>query len=222
MQPPLPLHRCRFFSPREELANSLTHGIGALLSIAGFAVLLFLAAMRGNGWHIASVTIYGSSLVLLYTSSTCYHGFRHPTLKGTFRIADHICIYFLIAGTYTPFTLTFLRGGWGWTLFGLVWGLALLGLIYKIFFIHRFKILSTIGYLAVGWVFIIAIKPALEMIPMGALLWLTAGGLLYTGGVYFYLRDRVPYFHTVWHLFVLGGSACHYVAIMKYVLPAPV
>ncbi len=206
----------------EELANSLTHGIGIYLGVAGLALLVVFASLYGNAWHIVSCSIYGSTLVLLYTASTLYHSFRHPRAKHLFRIFDHTSIYLLIAGTYTPFTLVPLRGAWGWSLFGVVWGLALCGIITKVFFIHRFEILSTLLYLFMGWLVVIASKPMLQKIPTWGIAWLVIGGLSYTIGVIFYLFDRkFCYAHAIWHIFVLAGSICHFFAVMFYVIPHP-
>ena len=207
---------------KEELINSITHGAGVALSIAGLAVLVTLAALRGTAWHIVSCSVYGATLVLLYTASTLYHSMRSPRVKRFFRIIDHAAIYLLIAGTYTPFTLVNLRGGWGWTLFGLVWGLAVLGVLFKIFFVDRFPIASTIVYILMGWLAVIAIKPLLAAVPSGGILWLLAGGLAYTLGVVFFAWEKIPYNHAAWHVFVLTGSICHYFAVLFYVLPARV
>jgi hemolysin III len=213
--------RLEMLALREEIANSLTHGLGLLLSIAGLSAMLVLASLRGTTWHVVSCGIYGVTLVMLYGASTCYHSFRAPRIKQILRVVDHSCIYLLIAGTYTPFTLTYLRGGWGWTLFGLVWGLALIGLLYKIFFIDRSEAVSLTLYLVMGWLVLIAAKPAIERLPAMCLLLMALGGICYTAGVYFYAKDKqVPYYHTVWHLFVLAGSAFHYFAITLYVIPA--
>lgn len=203
----------------EEIANSITHGAGALLSIAGLSVLVVLAALYGDARHIVSCSIFGATLVLLYTASTLYHSFHEPHLKRFFKTLDHSCIYLLIAGTYTPFTLVSLKGAWGWTLFGIVWGLALFGIFFKIFYVYRFKIFSTLLYIAMGWIVIIAGETLLSRIPAGGLGLLLAGGLAYTGGVVFYLCKKIPYHHAVWHVFVLAGSTLHYFAVMFYVLP---
>jgi hemolysin III len=203
----------------EEIANSLTHGIGLALSIAGLTVLVVLASLRGDAWHIVTCSIFGASLVMLYGSSTLYHACQTPTRKQIFRMLDHSCIYLLVAGTYTPITLTLMRGAWGWTLFALVWGFAVAGLSFKWICRHRFRLLSTALYVAMGWLAVIALKPMLELVPPGCLLWLLAGGLFYTFGVIFYVFDHIPYFHAVWHLFVLAGSVSHYCAVLFYVLP---
>jgi hemolysin III len=203
----------------EEIANSITHGIGAGLSIAALVVLVVFASLYGDVWRIVSFSIYGACLTVLYTASTLYHSFRSQKLKKYFQIMDHASIYLLIAGTYTPFTLVHLRGGWGWSLFGVIWGLAVLGVIFKMFFTNRFNLLSTIIYLLMGWLIVIAFKPAVTHIPQGGLYWLLAGGLSYTFGVIFFLWEKLPYSHAIWHLFVLGGSICHFFAMLFYVLP---
>jgi hemolysin III len=204
---------------KEELANSLTHGIGVVLSIAGLVVLVVVSCMQGDPWRVVGLSIYGTCLVLLYTASTLYHSFRSPRVKHVFRIMDHAAIYLLIAGTYTAFTLTLLRGAWGWTLFGVSWGLCLAGIIFKLFFVNRFNVLSTVIYLLMGWMIVVAGKPLMENVPMGGLYWLLAGGVAYSLGTVFYLWEKLPFHHAVWHLFVLGGSVCHFFAIFLYVLP---
>jgi hemolysin III len=204
----------------EELVNTLTHGTGALLSAAGLIVLVALACLHGTTLHIASCSIYGTTLVLLYTASALYHSARSPRLKHIFKVIDHSCIYLLIAGTYTPFTLVTLQGSWGWMLFGLIWVLAAVGIVFQIFFVYRFKILATVAYVLMGWVAVVAIKPLLEALPAGGFAWILAGGLVYTAGALFYLWKSLPYNHAIWHLFVLGGSTCHYVAVLLYVVPA--
>lgn len=203
----------------EEIANSITHGVGAVLGIAGLVALIIGAALRGNAWHIVTCSIYGATLVLLYVASTLYHALPEGRAKHVFMILDHSAIYLLIAGTYTPLTLVTLGGGWGWALFGFVWGLAALGIVFKSLFIGRLAILSTIVYILMGWCAMIAIRPLLQVMPWNAFLWLLAGGLAYTLGVIFF-ASKYRYAHTIWHLFVLAGSACHFVAVYKYVLPA--
>ena len=192
---------------KEETINALTHGLGAGLGASGLAVLVVMAALHGDAWHIVSCSIYGATLVLLFTSSTLYHSFCDERVKHAFRIVDHASIYLLIAGTYTPFLLVNLRGGWGWSLFGVVWGLALAGIVFQIFFVDRFRLAQTLIYLAMGWLVVIAVKPLLANVPRPGLLWLLAGGLSYTVGAIFYLWKKLPYHHAVWHLFVLG-EAC--------------
>jgi len=203
----------------EEIANAITHGIGLLLSIAGFVVLLVWAALRGTAWHIVACSIYGATLICLYTASTLYHAVISPRVKRALRIFDHSAIYLLIAGTYTPFLLVSLRGPWGWSLFGVIWGLALVGVLFKFWFVERFAILSTAVYIAMGWLVVIAAKPVITHLPLTAIIWLLAGGLAYTGGVIFFAAKRIPYSHAIWHLFVLAGSICHYFAVLSTVIP---
>ena len=203
----------------EEYANIGTHAVGIVLSIVALVLMVLFAAENGDPYFIVAVSIFGATLILLYLTSTLYHSVRHPKVKYVFRVFDHVCIYLLIAGSYTPFTLVTLRGGWGWTLFGLTWGLALFGIIFKIFFTKRFSILSTFMYIALGWLVVIAIKPVVLTVPAGGLAWLVAGGLLYTFGVLFYLWRRIPYHHAIWHLFVMAGSFCHFLAVYYYVMP---
>jgi len=209
----------KFYSLGEEIANSIIHGIGAGLSIAGLTILMVLGALYGNAWHVVSFSIYGSSLILLYLASTLYHSFQKPKIKCVFEILDHVAIFVLIAGTYTPFMLVNLRGPWGWSLLGIIWGLAFLGIIFKLFFIERFERFSLLIYLLMGWLCLIAARQMLAEIPTGGLLWLISGGLLYTSGVLFYQWKNLRYSHAIWHLFVLGGSICHYFSILFYVLP---
>jgi len=199
----------------EEIANSVTHGIGLVLSIAGFVVLLVLAILRGTAWHIVACSVYGASLVCLYAASTLYHVAISPKLKRALKIFDHSAIYLLIAGTYTPFLLLNLRGPWGWSLFGVVWGLAFAGILFKLWFMDHFEHASTGVYVAMGWLVIVAAKPVLAHVPLATLIWLIAGGILYSTGVVFYVWKRLPYSHAVWHVFVLGGSICHYFAVLR-------
>jgi hemolysin III len=203
----------------EEITNSITHGIGAALSVAGLAVLVTFASLMGDPWRIVSFSVYGATLILLYLSSCFYHGFTRPDLKRLFRVFDHAAIYLLIAGTYTPFLLVTLRGVWGWSLFGIIWGLAAIGVVTTILFMDRLKILSVAAYLGMGWIVVFAIKPLVSLLPLGGMVWLTIGGVFYTLGVVFYVWKRLPFNHAIWHLFVLGGSISHFVAILFYVLP---
>ncbi|MEJ2344471.1 MAG: hemolysin III family protein [Gammaproteobacteria bacterium] len=203
----------------EEIAHVVSHGIGALLSVAGLAVLVVFAALNGNAWDIASCSIYGATLIFLYTASTLYHGITRPKAKQILRRIDHAAIFLLIAGTYTPFTLVTLRGGWGWVLFGLVWGLALLGVVLETFVKRRIRWFSITLYLGLGWLVLIAIKPLLAAVATGGLILLLAGGLCYSLGVIFYVRRRMAYHHAVWHLFVMAGSALHFFSIFFYVVP---
>jgi hemolysin III len=203
------------FTIQEEIVHSVLHGIGLVLSIAGLVVLVVLASLRGTAWHIVSCAVYGATLVILYTASTLYHAATNPKAKRILRILDHTSIYLLIAGTYTPFTLVGLRGGWGWSIFGVIWGLALAGVIVKPFVVDRFRIISPILYILMGWLIIIAIKPAMAALPPGTFLWIMLGGVAYTGGVAFYACDgKLPYNHAIWHLCVLAGSALHFIAVL--------
>lgn len=205
----------------EEIAHSVTHGVGAILSIAGLIVLVALAALRGNAWHVTSCAVFGSALVLLYTISTLYHSVTHPRAKRILRVLDHSAIFLLIAGTYTPFTLVNMRGGWGWSLFVVVWGLALLGIVFKVTASNRFRLLSVLLYLLMGWLVLVALKPLVASVDPPGLVLLVAGGLTYTVGIGFYAWKGLPYSHAVWHLFVLAGSLLHYFAVLLYVIPRP-
>jgi hemolysin III len=202
----------------EEIANTVTHGIGLLLSIAGFVVLLVLAILRGTAWHIVACSIYGATLICLYSASTLYHAVVSPRLKRALKIFDHSAIYLFIAGTYTPFLLLNLRGPWGWSLLAVIWGLALAGVLSKFWFVDHSEHLSTAVYVLMGWLVLIATKPVLAHVPSTTLLWLLAGGLFYSAGVIFYAWKRLPYSHAVWHVFVLAGSTCHYFAVLHSVL----
>jgi hemolysin III len=182
-------------------------------------VLVARATLYGNEWHIVSSAIFGSTLVLMYMASTLFHSIPLPRAKHILRVIDHVSIYFLIAGTYTPFALVTLHGVWGWWMFGFTWGLALFGAVFKIFYTGRFEKLSLIIYLGMGWCMVVAIKPLLHALPTGGLLLILAGGLSYTGGVAFYVFERMRYHHAVWHVFVLGGSLFHYFAVLFYVVP---
>jgi len=205
--------------PWTELLNSLTHGFGAVLAIAALVVMVVFAALEGTARHVVGVTLFGSTLVLLYMISMLYHAFRGPRVKKVFRILDHSAIYLLIAGTYTPFCLVTLRGAWGWTLFGIIWGMAALGVTLKAVFGTRWEIVSTLLYLLMGWLIVIAIVPLWRAMPAGGLVWLFLGGVFYSGGVAFYAWDRPPFCHAIWHLFVLAGSASHVTAVMGWIIP---
>lgn len=205
---------------REEFMSALTHGLGATAALAGSAVLITLAALHGDGWQLAGAIVFGIALLMLYVASTLYHAIHHPVVKGRLKVFDHCAIYVLIAGTYTPFTLVGLRGPVGWWLFAAIWTLAVGGVVFKLFYTGRFKRLSTLIYVAMGWLIVVAAKPMLAAIDAWTLGWLLAGGLCYTVGTVFYHRPRMRYSHAIWHLFVLGGSLCHYIAVMAQVLPA--
>ena len=206
-------------TPREELVNALTHGFGLVLSVGGIVVLVTLAAMRASAWHVVSVAIYGATLLVLYAASTLYHSSTTPARRHLFRRLDHAAIYLLIAGTYTPFTLVNLRGPWGWSLLGTVWGLALLGAAMELYLRRRIRVLAVGLYLALGWMITVAVRPLLASVEPGGLVLLLGGGLAYTLGTVFYIWRAFPYHHAVWHGFVLLGSLCHYFAVLFYVLP---
>ncbi|WGL15076.1 hemolysin III family protein [Microbulbifer bruguierae] len=207
------------YSPAEEIANSLTHGIGALLAIAGLGVLCGFAALRGDAWHIVSSSIYAATLILCFAASTLYHSITHISAKQILRTVDHSSIFLLIAGTYTPFTLVTLRGPWGWWLFGIIWGLALLGLIIQFTPLKKIRALSITLSALMGWVVIAAIKPLMDNLAPGGLLLLVLGGLCYTGGIAFYLWRSLRFHHAIWHLFVLAGGVLHFFAVLFYVIP---
>jgi hemolysin III len=204
----------------EEIANSATHGLGLLLSLAAFPMLVMMAAADGDPWRVAAASVYGASLVLLYSTSTLYHAMTRAQWKAVLRRCDHAAIYLLIAGSYTPFLLGPLRGAWGWSLFGVIWGLALIGVAFKAVCGIRMPHLSTALYLAMGWLAVVAVGPFIHSVPGAGLGWLLVGGLCYTGGVVFYVFDsRLRYAHAVWHLFVLAGSAAHFWAVVHYAMP---
>jgi hemolysin III len=203
----------------EEIAHAVTHGVGLLLSIGGLAVLVAFSSLYGDAWHITSTSIYGATLILLYAASTLYHGIPHARAKEVLQRLDHAAIFLLIAGTYTPFTLVNLRGGWGWTLFGLVWGIAIAGMLLELVCRKRYKRLSITLYLGLGWLVLIAIKPMLTSVEAGGLILLLAGGLCYSLGVIFYVWKQLTYHHAIWHLFVLAGSVLHFFSVLFYVVP---
>ncbi len=207
------------YTANEERANSITHGLGLVFSILGLVLIVIASVRVGTVWHVVSASVFGSTLVLLYTTSTLYHSFQNSRTKQLLQKFDHAAIFLLIAGTYTPFLLVTLRGPWGWSLFGVVWGLAMAGIVLKFWFAGRFRLVSTLIYIGMGWLVMIALKPLRAALPGAGLELLLAGGLCYTGGTIFYLWKRLPYHHAIWHLFVLGGSACHWVAVFCYVLP---
>lgn len=206
----------------DELASSIVHGIGIVLSIAGLAALVALSARHGEVRDVVASAVFGTTLVLLYTASTLYHAVPVPRAKPVLRTLDHIAIYLLIAGTYTPFTLIALPGRWGWSLFAAVWTLAALGSVLEFGALKRFRKLSVLLYIGMGWIGMIAFKPLMAHLQTGGMVLLIAGGLAYTLGVPFYLWRRLPYHHSVWHCFVLAGSVLHYLAVLFYVIPGPV
>lgn len=208
-----------YYAPHGERLNTLTHAAGAALSILGLVLMVAYASTQGDAYRIVGASVFGATMVFLYMASTLYHSSPHPHYKKFFKVVDHSCIYLLIAGTYTPFTLIAFRGTVGWALFGVVWGLAFCGVIFKIFLIHRFKLLSVGIYLGMGWLCIFAMKPMLQALPTPGIWWLVAGGLSYTLGVAFYLWKSLPHHHAVWHLFVMTGTFCHFASVYWFVLP---
>jgi hemolysin III len=211
-----PSHRPQ--TAAEEIANSVSHGMGFVLAVAGAPLLIAAAAQRGTLSDVIAVSVFAGAMALMYLSSTIYHALPQGQAKRVFQVLDHSAIYLLIAGTYTPFTLGVLQGAWGWTLFGLVWGLAAFGVLVKAFAGIRWHVLSTALYLGMGWLALIAAKPLWESLPLAGLAWLLAGGIAYTAGVYFYAKKTLRFGHFVWHLFVVAGTACHFIAVWKYAI----
>jgi hemolysin III len=211
--------RLVYYSPREELANRLTHGAAALASIPALVVLMIVAARTGDPYRVVSSALFAGSLCAFYVISTLYHSFRRPRVRYVFRILDHAGIYLVIAASYTPFTLVSLRAGSGWVLFAVVWGLAIAGVVFKSLMTHRLRFLAPALYVALGWLVVVDLEGLLTAVPSGGLIWLVAGGIAYTVGILFYAIDRIPYNHAIWHLFVIAGSVCHYLAVLWYVVP---
>jgi len=209
------------FSLAEEIAHGVSHGIGIVLAIVGLTVLVAESAAHGDPWLVTSSAIFGTTLILLYTASTLYHSIPLPRAKRVLRVLDHSAIYLLIAGTYTPFTLVSLRGPWGWTLFGVVWAGAIGGILFKTFALGRARIFSVLLYLALGWCVIFAFGPLEQRLAPGGLALLLGGGVCYSLGLAFFAWQRLRFHHFIWHLFVLGGSVCHYFAVLLYVVPRP-
>lgn len=212
-------YRLITYSEEEELANRLTHIVAAILSLIGFVVLMVKASYTGDPYRIVSSAVFCGSLIMFYVVSSLYHSVRNPKTRYVFRVLDHAGIYLVIAGTYTPFALVSLREGNGWTIFYLVWGFAVSGVIFKSFMTHRLAFLAPVFYIALGWMIVIDLEGLLTMMPLKGVLWLFAGGLCYTGGIVFYAIDRIPYNHAIWHVFVIAGSLCHYLAVLWYVVP---
>lgn len=208
-------------SLREEIANASTHGLGLVAGFAAGIVLIVLTVLTGHTLSIVAASVFTATVVLLFLASTLYHAIPHPIAKARLKVLDHSAIYLLIAGTYTPFTLVGLGGAWGWSLFGVVWGLAVVGIGFKLFFTGRFKLASTLVYIAMGWLALVAIDPMVERLSATVITWLFVGGACYTLGTLFYLARRMPYAHAVWHLFVLGGCVSHFVATYALLLGAP-
>ena len=206
------------YSLGEEIFNSISHGAGAGLSIAGTVVLIVFAAVYADSWAVVSASIYGASLIILYTMSTLYHAITNVTAKKLFRIMDHNTIFFLIAGTYTPYTLVTLRGGLGWTMFGIIWGAAILGIVLTSINLEKYRKFSLVCYIAMGMAILLAVKPMLDNMPFLALLFLLIGGAFYLIGVIFYVLKKYKYMHSIWHLFVIGGSVFHYFSIFSAIV----
>ena len=208
----------KLYTLGEEIFNSVSHGVGTLLEIGGMVVLIVFSAIYADAWAVVSASIYGATLTILYAMSTLYHSLTNNKAKKFFRIMDHNSIFLLIAGTYTPFTLVALRGGLGWTLFGIVWGATVLGVIFNSINLEKYKKISLVCYIAMGWVIIMAIKPMIAALPIVSLIFLVLGGICYTGGVVFYAIKKIRYFHSVWHLFVLAGSILHYFSVLFMII----
>ncbi|CAM4456544.1 MULTISPECIES: PAQR family membrane homeostasis protein TrhA [Paenibacillus] len=207
------------YSRREEVANAITHGIGTVLSVAALVLLVVFASLKGTAWHVVSFSIYGTTMLLLYLNSTLVHSLREGKAKDLFEFFDHSSIYLFIAGTYTPFLLVAIRGPLGWSLFGIVWGVALFGVAFKAFFVKKFLFMSTIFYIAMGWLIVIAWNPLSAAVAGGGMALLMTGGILYTLGTIFYVWRGFPFHHAVWHVFVLAGSVTHFFAVLIYLLP---
>lgn len=207
------------FTIEEEIANAITHGIGALLSIAALVILIVTSSIYGTAWHVVSVTLFGSTMVLMYFSSTLLHSFPAGKIKDLFEIFDHSSIYFFIAGSYTPFLFLVIKGWLGWTIFGIVWGLAIAGTIFKAFFVKKFVLYSTLLYVIMGWLIAFAWQPLFENLPRNGLLLLVLGGILYTVGSVFYVWRGFKYHHAIWHLFVIAGSTMHFFCVLFYLVP---
>ncbi|MBT1703377.1 PAQR family membrane homeostasis protein TrhA [Chryseosolibacter indicus] len=207
------------FSIKEEIANAITHGIGAALAIAALVVLIVAASLCGTVWHIVGFSIYGAAMVILYFASTLYHSLTHLNAKSLFRKFDHMSIFLLIAGTYTPFCLTALPGWIGWTIFGITWACAVSGIVLKAFHTGKYERLSTFLYVVMGWLILPAIKPLYTAVNAQTFIFLMIGGVFYTAGTYFFLKDTIkPFYHSIWHLFVLAGSISHFFSVF-YLLP---
>jgi len=206
------------FSKSEEIWNAATHGIGLILSIAGLAILVAFATLTGSAMIIVSASIFSATLIIMYGSSTLYHAISNKKIKKIFQTLDHASIYILIAGTYTPITLITLEGAWGWSIFSINWTIAIIGIYMKFAYPRRFEKVSLFLYVIMGWMIIIAIQPLIQNMNLGGLILLVVGGLFYTFGIFFYIKDHKPYYHTVWHFFVLAGSISHYLMILFYVV----
>jgi hemolysin III len=211
--------RLKYYPATEERINIASHAVGLLFSVGALLALVTRALQHGDAWHLVSFSVYGLSLIALYTASTAYHGSREPVLRARLRTVDHASIYLLIAGTYTPFALVTLNGPIGWIIFGLTWSMAASGIVLKLFYTGRFKHLSTLMYVFMGWLIVFFIKPLIAALPPAGLAWLLAGGIAYTLGAVLYSLHRIPYGHALFHVLVVAGSACHFYTIYRYVLP---
>jgi len=214
------IEKINYYSPIEEKINIISHGIGFILSIVAFMLLVTHATLHGDVWHIVSFSIFGVSLITLYAASTFYHSAKKLELRSRLKVIDHASIYILIAGTYTPFTLVILNGTIGWVIFGTSWGLALTGIILKLFFTGKYNLISTLMYVLMGWVIVFAIKPLINNLPLEGLLWLLAGGISYTIGAILYSIKKIKFNHAIFHMFVLIGSFCQFMSVFFYVLPS--
>jgi len=203
-----------YFSKGEEIANAITHAVGGLLSLAALVLLIVFSSLYGTWWHIVSFAIFGSTMLVLYVMSTLYHSFSKPKVKELFRKFDHMSIFLLIAGTYTPFCLTILNGWLGWTIFGIVWTCAVLGIVLKAFYTGKGEVISTILYLIMGWVIIFFISPVYDQMTTTGFMFLVVGGAFYTAGVFFFVKDKIKYSHSIWHIFVIGGSTLHFFSVL--------
>ena len=213
------IEETKYYTPLEEKINIISHAVGCILSIVALVFLVAHATLHGDVWHIVSFSIFGASLIILYAASTFYHSAKKPELRNRLKIIDHASIYVLIAGTYTPFTLVTLKGTVGWVIFGISWGLALTGIILKLFFTGKYNLVSTIMYVLMGWIIVFAIKPLINDLPFEGLLWLVAGGISYTVGAILYSIKKIKFNHAIFHMFVLLGSFCHFMSVFFYVLP---
>ncbi len=211
------MYNAHNYTVGEEIANAVTHGIGVLLAIAALVLLVVFSSIHGNATAVVSFTVYGSTLVILYLMSTIYHSLPRGKAKDVFEILDHSSIFLLIAGTYTPFALVTLKGAKGWTIFGIIWGLAIAGIVMKVFLVKKFVILSTLMYILMGWMAIFILKDIMVSVPLNGVILLVLGGVAYTMGAFFYVWRKMPYNHAIWHLFVLAGSVFHFFTILLYV-----
>ncbi len=203
----------QYQSKKEEVVNSLIHGVGVFLSITALVFLVVFANIYGTIWHVVSFSVFGATLIFLYLSSTLFHGFQNTKLKKFFRLFDYIGIFLLIAGTYTPITLVYLHGPWGWSLLGIVWFLALIGIVLRLLFSEKIELILAVLYVLMGWIILVALKPMLAMVPTGVIIWLVIGGAFYMLGLLFLSFKKIPYHHAIWHLFVLGGSTAHFLGM---------